>query len=107
MGAETSDFTLDSILSQQGDDEKLHHVAFHSCKFEDAEINYEIHDKELLALVNSFAQWTHFLEGSSHQIAVLSDHKNLAYFQNARLSKLHIILGSNKGRQMHYRGAHI
>ena len=28
-------------------------------------------------------QWRHFLEGSPHQVIVFSDHKNLAYFQNA------------------------
>ena len=39
------DFTLTSILSQQGDDEKLHPIAFHSHKFDSAEINYEIHDR--------------------------------------------------------------
>ena len=83
--ADTSDFALGSILSQQGDDEKLHPVAFYSCKFDVAEINYEIHDKELLAIVESFAQWRHFLEGSPHQVIVFSDHKNLAYFQNARV----------------------
>ena len=54
---DASDFVLGSILSQQGDDEKLHPVAFQSRKFDDAEINYEIHDKELLAIVDSFAQW--------------------------------------------------
>ena len=47
---DVSDFSLGSILSQQGDDQKLHHVAFHSRKFDTAEINYEIHDKELLAI---------------------------------------------------------
>ena len=78
--AYTSDFALGSILSQQGDDEKLHPVAFHSRKFDAAEINYEIHDKELLAIVDSFTQWRHFLEGSSHQVTVFSGHKNLAYF---------------------------
>ena len=55
MEADASDFALGSILSQQGDDEKLHLVAFHSRKFDAAEINYEIHDKELLAIVDSFA----------------------------------------------------
>ena len=78
--ADASDFALGSILSQQGNDEKLHPVAFHSRKFDVAEINYEIHDKELLAIVDSFMQWRHFLEGSSHQVTVFSDHKNLAYF---------------------------
>ena len=60
------DFILGSILSQQGDVEKLHPMAFHSRKFDVAEINYEIHVKELLAIVDSFAQWRYFLEGSSH-----------------------------------------
>ena len=43
--ADVSDFSLGSILSQLGDDKKLHPVAFHSRKFNAAEINYEIHDK--------------------------------------------------------------
>jgi hypothetical protein len=83
--ADASDFALGSILSQNGDDEKLHPVAFHSRKFEAAEINYEIHDKELLAIVESFEQWRHLLEGSPHQIIVYNDHKNLTYFQSAKV----------------------
>jgi hypothetical protein len=83
--ADAFDFALGSILSQIGDDDKLHPVAFNSTKFEPAEINYEIHDKELLAILDSFEQWRHFLEGSPHQIIVYNDHKNLTYFQNARV----------------------
>ena len=60
-------------------------MAFHSRKFDAAEINYKIHDKELLAIVYSFMQWRHFLAGSPHQVTVFSDHKNLAYFQDARV----------------------
>ena len=44
--ADASNFALGSILSQQGDDERLHPVAFHSRKFYATEINYEIRDKE-------------------------------------------------------------
>ena len=80
MAADASNFALGSILSQQGDIEELHPVAFHLRKFDAAEINYEIHDKELLAIVYSFVQWRHFLEGSPHQVIIFSDHKNLAYF---------------------------
>ena len=50
---DTLEFALGSILSQQGDDEKLHLVAFHSRKFDTTEINYEVHDKEILAIVDS------------------------------------------------------
>jgi hypothetical protein len=79
-------------LSQTGDDSKLHPVVFHSRKFEAIEINYEIHEKELLAIVDSFQQWRHFLKGSSQQIIVYNDHKNLKYFQSAR------VLGRRQGR---------
>ena len=58
--ANASDFALGNILSQQREDKKLHLVAFHSCKFDGAEINYEIHDNELLAIAASFTQWRHF-----------------------------------------------
>ena len=57
LEADASDFALGSILSQNGDDGQLHPVAFHSRKFEADEINYEIHDKELLAL------WIRFNNG--------------------------------------------
>jgi hypothetical protein len=83
--ADASDFALGSILSQPGKDGQSHPVAFHSRKFTAAEINYEVHDKELLAVVDSFEQWRHFLEGSPHQIIIYSDHKNLTYFQTARV----------------------
>ena len=49
LEADASDFALGSVLSKISDDGELHPVAFHSRKFEAAEINYEIHDKELLA----------------------------------------------------------
>ena len=54
METDASDFVLGAVLSQFGDGEKLHPVAFHSRKFSATEINYEIHDKELLAIVDSF-----------------------------------------------------
>ena len=44
--ADASDFALGSILSQPDKDGLLHPVPFHSRKFNAAEINYEVHDKE-------------------------------------------------------------
>ena len=60
--ADATDFVLGSILSQQGADGQLHLVAFHSRKFNVVEINYEVHDKELLAIVDSFEQWRSFMK---------------------------------------------
>jgi len=54
---DASDFALGAVLSQRDDENRLHPVAFHSRKFQPAEINYEIHDKELLAVVDAFKHW--------------------------------------------------
>ena len=85
LETDASDFALGAILSQTGEDERLHPVAFHSRKFSAAEINYEIHDKELLAIVDSFQEWRHLLEGAQHPVTVYTDHKNLEYFMSARV----------------------
>ena len=50
----------------------------------DAELNYLIHDKELLAIILSFQHWRVELEGTSQVIEVLSDHKALEYFMTTK-----------------------
>jgi hypothetical protein len=51
---DASDYALGAVLSQNRKDKQLHPIAFHSKKFIAVKINYEIHDKELLAIVGSF-----------------------------------------------------
>jgi hypothetical protein len=77
---DASDFALGATLSQVGDHKKLHPNAFHARKVSPAEINYEIYDKELLTIVDSFKAWRRYLEGSLHTVQVFTDHKNLEYF---------------------------
>ena len=72
-----------------GTNDKLHPIAFHSRKFSATKINYEIYDKELLAIVDSFQTWRHYLEGASTPITVYTDHKNLEYFMSARVLNRH------------------
>lgn len=82
---DASDYVSAGILSQHGDDGNLHPVAFYSKKFSPAECNYEIYDKELLAIINAFKEWRSELEGSRHTIKVLTDHRNLEYFMTNKL----------------------
>ena len=44
------------------------------------ERNYEIHDKEMLAIIQALEDWRHFLEGARHKFEIWTDHKNLEYF---------------------------
>ena len=50
---------------------------FFSRKFMGAELNYEIYDKEMLAIVDCLTTWRHYFEGSPHQLKISTDHKNL------------------------------
>ena len=75
--ADSSDYVTGGILSQYNEDGVLHPVAYFSKRLSPAECNYEIYDKELLAIIRCFEQWRPELEGAGFPIKVLSDHKNL------------------------------
>ena len=51
-----SDFALGASLSQLCEDEKWHPLALHSSKFSPQEINYDVHDKEMAAIVEAFKE---------------------------------------------------
>ena len=82
---DASDFALGAVLSQYGEDKLLHPIAFYSRKFSAAEINYDIYDKELLAIIAAFEQWRHYLDGCKHKVTVYCDHKNLQYFTTTKV----------------------
>jgi len=82
---DASDFVIGAILSQRDEERRLHPVAFHSRKFQPAEINYKIYDKELLAVVDAFKHWRRYCEGATHQVQVYSDHQNLEYFTTTKV----------------------
>jgi hypothetical protein len=77
---DASDFALGAVLSQDDSTGLRYPIAFHSRKLDSAEINYDIHDKELLAIKDCFQVWRHYLLGSQHTVRVLTDHRNLEYF---------------------------
>ena len=81
---DASDFALGGILSQSHE-KRLHPIAFHSRKFSPAEINYDIHDKELLAIVDCFKKWRRYLEGALHQVQIITDHNNLELFATTKV----------------------
>ena len=78
------DQALGSCLSQPDAEGRLHPVVYHSRKFSGPELNYDVHDKNLLAIVDAFEEWQAYPEGSRHPIMVYSDHKNLSYFTTTR-----------------------
>lgn len=84
MEADASDYAYGSVLSQEFED-GLRPVAFYSKKFTPAELNYSIHNKELLSIVRAFEHWRDYLEGAQHKVGVITDHQPLMYFNTKRV----------------------
>ncbi|KAH9269148.1 hypothetical protein BASA83_008767 [Batrachochytrium salamandrivorans] len=84
LETDASDYAISGVLSQYDDSNTLRPIAFYARQMNSAEQNYEIYDKELLAVVESFKHWRHFLQGGLHPVTVLCDHKNLEYFMTTK-----------------------
>ena len=80
----SSDYVSAGVLSQEDDNGILHPVAFFSKQMVPAECNYEIYDKELLAIIQCFKEWRPELEGMAMPVKVLTDHKGLEYFMTTK-----------------------
>ena len=77
---DASDYTLGAILSICTSNDEIHPITFHSWTFTTLELNYDTHDKELLAIFNAFKVWCHYLEGSATPIDVVTDTRTLSTF---------------------------
>ncbi len=82
---DASDYAIAAILSIYLEDGEIHPIAFLSWSLHNAELNYDTHDKELLAIFEAFKYWHHYLEGSADPIDVVTDHKNLEYFSTTKI----------------------
>ena len=85
METDASDGVVGGVLSQKHLDKDWHPVAFFSKTMADAEINYPIYDKELLAIILSLQHWRVELEGTPQAIEIFSDHKALEYFMTTKV----------------------
>jgi len=82
---DASDYAITGILSITCADREIRPVAYYSRTLTTPELNYNTHDKELLAIFEAFWNWHHYLEGSASPIDVIMDHKNLKYFSTSKV----------------------
>ncbi|KIJ05551.1 hypothetical protein PAXINDRAFT_48679, partial [Paxillus involutus ATCC 200175] len=80
--ADASLHATGGVLMQKDVNGELHPCAYLSQTFSPAERNYDIYDRELLAVIRALKAWRHYLQGTSHPLTVLTDHKNLTYFRS-------------------------
>ncbi len=82
---DASEVGVGAVLSQRAtSDDKVHPCAFFSHRLSPAERNYDIGNRELLAVKLALEEWRHWLEGSGVPFVVWTDHKNLEYIQSAK-----------------------
>ena len=79
---DSSGYSVGGALSQ-ANGHVYQPVAFFSKRMTPAECNYEIYDKELLAIVVALREWSSQLRGVT-EFEIITDHKNLEYFTTTR-----------------------
>ena len=84
--ADSSGFAISGIMSQPDANGILHPIAFWSRKYIPIECNYDIHDREMLAIVKCFK---HYLKGSKYPVHIHSCHKNLEIFMSTKILNHH------------------
>ena len=68
-----------------------------------AETRYETHDAELLAIVEAFKNWRHYLEGYQYEVLVLTDHNNLRWFIDTKSLSYRLVRWAQELSRYHFR----
>ena len=85
LETDASDGVVAGVLSQKQPDGTWCPVAFFSKVLSGSELNWEIHDKELYAIVVAFDKWRPELASARSQVQVYSDHRSLEYFMTTKV----------------------
>ncbi|KAL2035927.1 hypothetical protein VTO58DRAFT_101845 [Aureobasidium pullulans] len=80
---DASEWAIGSVLYQEGQDNKLHPVAFGGRKLRNAELNYPVHEKEGPAIKEALRQWEHYIQNGFTTV-ILTDHESLKYLQTMK-----------------------
>ncbi|MBW0518450.1 hypothetical protein O181_058165 [Austropuccinia psidii MF-1] len=108
---DASYYSSAAVLSQVNNSGK-HSIAFDCHKLLPAEINYKIHDKELLGIAWALKRWRAVPLSVSHSFEVLKDHSSLQYFMSSKflsfcqarwnefLSDFHFTINYRPGRNL-------
>ena len=71
-----------AVLMQKDGNGDLHPCTYYSKMFALAERNYDIYDRELLAIIWSLEEWCQYLTGTKHPVTIITNHQNLMYFKS-------------------------
>ena len=77
MEVDALDYAMKGVLSMKCRDRKWRPVAYFLKSLNKTEKNYEIHNKEMLAVIKGLENWRHLLEDAKFKFKIWTDHKNL------------------------------
>jgi RNase H-like domain found in reverse transcriptase len=104
LHTDASGYGVGAILLQEGDPNperplkfRLHPITYYSATFIPAECNYDIYERELLAVVKSLKHWRQHLGFTRHPFTIVTDHANLAFWKepqdlNRCMARWHALL---------------
>jgi len=84
MEVDALDYVTGGVLSMECEDGLWRPVAFLFKSLNETERNYEIYNKEMLAIIRGLEVWRHLLEGAQSKFEIWTDHKNLEYSMKAQ-----------------------
>jgi hypothetical protein len=93
LQTDASAYGVGAVLLQWGKDPpsrckhlkpKTHPIAYYLAMFTPIERNYDIYERELLAIMKSLAHWRPYLGWTKEPFTILMDHANLQYWKAPR-----------------------
>jgi hypothetical protein len=90
LATDASAYSVGAVLSQEGDfnarTKKFiqQPIAYYSATFTPTERNYDIYERELLAVIKALEHWRPHLAATEEPVTVLTDHANLTFWKNPR-----------------------
>ena len=102
----TSSFELNLAKSKvltKPDLNQWHPVAYFSREMIPAKTWYETHDAKLLAIVEAFKTWRHYLEVCKYKVLILTDHNNLRWFIDTKSLSSRQVRWAQKLSKYHFR----
>ncbi|KIK13956.1 hypothetical protein PISMIDRAFT_17634 [Pisolithus microcarpus 441] len=84
LETDASDFATGAVLSVEAPDGLWHPVAYYSHSMTPPKRNYQVFDKEMLAIIQALETWRHYLKATPYEFEIWTDHSNLQYFKMAQ-----------------------
>ena len=84
MEVDILDYTIERVLFMEYNNGKQRLVVYLSKSLNEMERNYEIHDKEMLAVIRELENWRYLLKSARFKFEIWTDYKNLKYFMKVQ-----------------------